>query len=225
MPKRSTNCQSLTRYTQRKPSKTVRVRGMNKIRTRESVNSYFESKKRAGGGDIESRYTDEEDDDTVYITFNEENAAKAVADREHHTVDGVDLTVSLYSPYVQTTPSYTNKVLIKGLNAKTTETLLGLYLEAKANYTLVDGSLTYHAVRDDVALVTTEQDIDFKTLERVCREKPLEGSNLDVSSVPISNCILVSNIPDNVTQDMVELYFENNRRSNGGPVSKVEMFK
>ncbi|WAR21743.1 PAR14-like protein, partial [Mya arenaria] len=133
--------------------------------------------------------------------------------------------VSLYSPSVQTTPSYTNKVLIKGLNTKITESLLGLYLEAKANYTLIDGSLTYHAVRDDVALVTTEQDIDFESLERVCRDKPLEGSYLDVSSVPISNCIVVFNIPDNVTKDMVELYFENNKRSNGGPVSKVGMFK
>ncbi|WAR21753.1 hypothetical protein MAR_015727, partial [Mya arenaria] len=158
-PTRSTKCQKLTRYTQKKSTKTIRVRGMRKIRTREFVNLYFESKKRAGGGDIESRYTDEEDDDTVYITFNEENAAKAVADRAHHTVDGVVLTVSLYFPSVQTTPCYTNKILIKGLNAKITESLLGLFLEAKANYTLIDGSLTYHAVRNDVALVTTEQDI------------------------------------------------------------------
>ncbi|XP_052770999.1 protein mono-ADP-ribosyltransferase PARP14-like [Mya arenaria] len=224
-PTRSTKCQKLTRYTQKKSTKTIRVRGMRKIRTREFVNLYFESKKRAGGGDIESRYTDEEDDDTVYITFNEENAAKAVADRAHHTVDGVVLTVSLYFPSVQTTPCYTNKILIKGLNAKITESLLGLFLEAKANYTLIDGSLTYHAVRNDVALVTTEQDIDFETLKRVCRDKPMEGSYLDVSSVPMSNCIVVFNIPDNVTKDMVELYFENNKRSNGGPVSKVGMFK
>ncbi|WAR21754.1 Y508-like protein [Mya arenaria] len=53
----------------------------------------------------------------------------------------------------------------------------------------------------------------------------MEGSYLDVSSVPMSNCIVVFNIPDNVTKDMVELYFENNKRSNGGPVSKVGMFK
>ncbi|XP_052770992.1 uncharacterized protein LOC128210681 [Mya arenaria] len=256
-PKRSTKCQNLARNTQKKPTKTIRVHGMKKIRTRESVNWYFESKKMAGGGDIETTYTDEEDDDTVYITFNEESgntmsclflkeqcdsksdksydvfarlsngtylvnqrhtnvthmtiilffaAAKAVADREHHTVNGVDLTVSLYSPSVQTTPSYRNKILIKGLNAKITESLLGLFLEAKANYTLVDGSLTYHAVRNDVALVTTEQDIDFETLKRVCRDNPLEDSYLDVSYVPISNCILVSNISENATKDTIELY-------------------
>ncbi|WAR21745.1 hypothetical protein MAR_015719, partial [Mya arenaria] len=166
------------RNTQKKPTKTIRVHGMKKIRTRESVNWYFESKKMAGGGDIETTYTDEEDDDTVYITFNEESAAKAVADREHHTVNGVDLTVSLYSPSVQTTPSYRNKILIKGLNAKITESLLGLFLEAKANYTLVDGSLTYHAVRNDVALVTTEQDIGVDSV--LSKEQMLDGNKVEV---------------------------------------------
>ncbi|WAR21762.1 LOW QUALITY PROTEIN: PAR10-like protein [Mya arenaria] len=203
--------------------KTIRVRGMNKISSREMVNWYFENKKRSGGGDIENRYTDEEDDDIVYIRFKAEEVATTVAER-HHRVDGVELSVSLYTPPVPPL-SYTNKILFKGLNEKITESVLGLFLEARANYTLVKGSLTYHADHDDTAIVTTEQDIDLEKLEQVCKVKSLEGSNLKVSSVPISNCIIVSNISDNVHKDMVELYFENNKRSNGGPVSKVEMFK
>ncbi|XP_052770996.1 uncharacterized protein LOC128210685 [Mya arenaria] len=203
--------------------KTIRIRGMNNISSREMVNWYFENKKRSGGGDIENRYTDEEDDDIVYIRFKAEEVATTVAER-HHRVDGVELSVSLYTPPVPPL-SYTNKILFKGLNEKITESVLGLFLEARANYTLVKGSLTYHADHDDTAIVTTEQDIDLEKLEQVCKVKPLEGSNLKVSSVPISNCIIVSNISDNVHKDMVELYFENNKRSNGGPVSKVEMFK
>ncbi|WAR21773.1 hypothetical protein MAR_015747 [Mya arenaria] len=187
---------------------------------------YFDNENRSGGcGIVENKTTFDSENNIAFVTFKDETAAKAAADREHHTVDGVDLTVSLYSPSVQTVPCYTNKILIKGMNEKITESLLGLFLKEKANYTFIDGSLTYQAVRGDVALITTEQDIDFETLKRVCRDNPLENSYLDVSSVPISNCILVSNMPDNVTKDMVELYFENNRRSNGGPVSKVEMFK
>ncbi|WAR21733.1 PAR14-like protein, partial [Mya arenaria] len=212
------------REVKQEPVKTIRVRGMNKISSRESVNWYFENKKKAGGGDIENRYTDEEDDDIIYIRFKEEEVANAVAEREHHTVDGVDLSVSLYTPPVPP-PSYTNKILFKGLNDKITESVLGLFLEARANCNLVKGSLTYHADCDDTAIVTTEQDIDLVLLELVCKCKPLEGSYLKVACVPISNCILVSNISDSATKDMIELYFENKKRSNGGPVSKIEMFK
>ncbi|WAR21737.1 PAR14-like protein, partial [Mya arenaria] len=195
---------------EQEPVKTIRVRGMKKISSRESVNWYFENKKRAGGGDIENRYTDEEDDDIIYIRFKEEEVANAVAEREHHTVDGVDLAVALYTPPVPP-PSYSNKILFKGLNEKITESVLGLFLEARANCNLVEGSLTYHAD-------------NLEKLELACN-KPLEGSYLKVACVPISNCILVSNISDSATKDMIELYFENNKRSNGGPVSKVEMFK
>ncbi|XP_052770988.1 protein mono-ADP-ribosyltransferase PARP14-like [Mya arenaria] len=208
---------------EQEPVKTIRVRGMKKISSRESVNWYFENKKRAGGGDIENRYTDEEDDDIIYIRFKEEEVANAVAEREHHTVDGVDLAVALYTPPVPP-PSYSNKILFKGLNEKITESVLGLFLEARANCNLVEGSLTYHADSETTAIVTTEQDIDLEKLELACN-KPLEGSYLKVACVPISNCILVSNISDSATKDMIELYFENNKRSNGGPVSKVEMFK
>ncbi|XP_052770986.1 protein mono-ADP-ribosyltransferase PARP14-like [Mya arenaria] len=231
-PKRSTKRSVFRRQTsnsdskevKQEPVKTIRVRGMNKISSRESVTWYFENKKRAGGGDIENRYTDEEDDDIVYIRYKEEEVANAVAERKNHTVDGVDLSVALYTPPVPP-PSYSNKILFKGLNEKITESVLGLFLEARANCSIVEGSLTYHADCDDNAIVTTEQDIDIERLELVCNRKPLEGSYLKVSCVPISNCILVSNISYSATKDMIELYFRNYNRSNGGPVSKVEIFE
>jgi len=49
--------------------RTVRIRGMKKVNSRESVDWYFENKKRSGGGEIEERHTDEEDNDVVYIRY------------------------------------------------------------------------------------------------------------------------------------------------------------
>jgi len=49
--------------------RTVRIRGMKKVNSRESVDWYFENKKRSGGGEIEEIHTDEEDDDVVYIRY------------------------------------------------------------------------------------------------------------------------------------------------------------
>ncbi|WAR21767.1 LOW QUALITY PROTEIN: PAR14-like protein [Mya arenaria] len=204
-PKRLENRSVKHGEVKQEPVKTIRVREQEKVRM----------------GDIENRNTDEEDDDVVYIRFKEEEDAMAVAEREHHKVDRIDLSVTLYIP----PPSYTNKILLKGLNEKITESVLGLFLEARANCTLVVGSLTYHADSDTTAIVTTEHDIDFERLKLVCMSTPFEGSYLKVSSVPISNCILVSNFSDYVTKDSIELHFENNKRSNGGPFTKVEMFK
>ncbi|XP_052771004.1 protein mono-ADP-ribosyltransferase PARP10-like [Mya arenaria] len=208
-----------------KPLDTIMIKGPADVVNENSLDIlelYFDNENKSGGsGIVESKHTFDSENNIAFVTYKEQIGCSRP---EHHVVDGVDLTVSLNSPSIQT-PCYTNKILIKGLNKHITESVLGLFLEARANYALVNGSLIYHAVRDDVALVTIENDIDFETLEKVCRDKPLEGSYLDVSSVPISNCILVSNISDNVTKEMVELYFENTHRSNGGPVSKVVMFK
>ncbi|XP_052261005.1 protein mono-ADP-ribosyltransferase PARP14-like isoform X1 [Dreissena polymorpha] len=204
------------------PLKTVKIRGVRKVSSRDSVQWYFENKKKADGGDIESRFTDEEDDDVMYIKFKDESVAQAVAKRQHK-LDGQELVVSLYTPPVPP-PCYPNKLLIKGLNQKITFNVLDLYLEARVGITLVEGSMTYHAEQEDVVLVTVNEDIDFAKLEEACRLKALEGSHLRVSQVPISNCVLVSNISDTATVDMVSLYFENEKRSNGGQVDKMEMF-
>ncbi|XP_052226217.1 protein mono-ADP-ribosyltransferase PARP14-like isoform X1 [Dreissena polymorpha] len=204
------------------PLKTVKIRGVRKVSSRDSVQWYFENKKKADGGEIESRFTDEEDDDVMYIKFKDESVAQAVA-KKQHKLDGQELVVSLYTPPVPP-PSYPNKLLIKGLNQKITFNVLDLYLEARVGITLVEGSMTYHAEQEDVVLVTVNEEIDFAKLEEACRLKALEGSYLRVSQVPISNCVLVSNISDTATVDMVSLYFENEKRSNGGPVDKVEMF-
>lgn len=57
----------------------------------------------------------------------------------------------------------------------------------------------------------------------MCANNKLEGVNIKMSQVSVSNCILVSNLPSDVTKDTLEYYFENRRKSRGGPVQAVEM--
>jgi len=45
---------------------------------------------------------------------------------------------------------------------------------------------------------------------------------MHASNVAISNCILVTNIGDNVTDDTLRYYFENPRRAGGGSVEKLD---
>ena len=64
---------------------------------------------------------------------------------------------------------------------------------------------------------------DFDKTVAMCQKRPLEKRKLTVSKVPISNCLLVENLSDKTTEDTICFYFENQRKSKGGPVEKVDM--
>lgn len=65
---------------------------------------------------------------------------------------------------------------------------------------------------------------DFQTLfDKVHKDKKgLEGRNLRLERVPVCTSILVTGLRDESTNDTIQLYFENEKRSGGSDVSKVE---
>ena len=65
-------------------------------------------------------------------------------------------------------------------------------------------------------------DTDFDKTRQMCKKKSLEGKELSVSRVPVSKCILVEGLDDNITEDTVATYFES-KRSRGGPVNNADM--
>ena len=64
---------------------------------------------------------------------------------------------------------------------------------------------------------------DFEEAVEKCKKKPVEGTHLVPCRVPITNCIIVTNIPE-VSEDMFQYYFES-KKSGGGEteVEKVEI--
>jgi len=65
--------------------------------------------------------------------------------------------------------------------------------------------------------------VELEKLQQVCSERPLEGSFLQMFAVPMSNCIQVTGFGKQTTKDLIMLYFENSKRSKGGPINKVEL--
>lgn len=65
---------------------------------------------------------------------------------------------------------------------------------------------------------------DFESLfHRVSKDrKGLEGKKPHLERVPICSCILVTGLKKETTDDTIELYFENEKRSGGKDVSQVE---
>ncbi|XP_060585886.1 protein mono-ADP-ribosyltransferase PARP14-like isoform X2 [Ruditapes philippinarum] len=202
-----------------KPSNTIKVKGINKSASRDTVEFYFENSRRSGGGEIETIKSDDEDEDVLYITFKSTEVAESVLERTHK-LEGKSLNVSLYVPPVAP-PSYDNKILLKGLQASTTQDCLFNFIEAKSG--CLPETMDYHSEQEDVAMVTFSETPDFKKLESAFDKYKLEGASLKICPVPISNCIIVANLASEVTKDTIEFYFENKRKSGGGQVDKVVM--
>lgn len=57
----------------------------------------------------------------------------------------------------------------------------------------------------------------------MCEENDLDGRLLSVSKVPMSSAILVDNLNPQSSEEAVQLFFENTRRSGGGLVQRVEL--
>ncbi|XP_060564916.1 protein mono-ADP-ribosyltransferase PARP14-like [Ruditapes philippinarum] len=191
---------------------TVKVKGVDKTVSIETLTYYFESKKRSGGGPIVDIRCSEEDENVVFITFESPEDANNVAGKPH-TVQNCTVRVSLYKP----PPYYDDKVLIKGL--KSTKDALFLFLEATANVQPI--RLDHHEEDESIVLVTLQEKPKFEKLEKACNERQLEGAWLKVSKVQVSHCIVVTNIAPKVTKDTLQYYFENKRKSGGGDVERI----
>ncbi|XP_021358903.1 uncharacterized protein LOC110453967 isoform X2 [Mizuhopecten yessoensis] len=206
-----------------KPSCTIEVRGMKETTSIDTIELYFESKKAAGKPfDIVKLDDSEREEGVIYITYETEDVVRAVVEREHK-LEGVKLEVKQYipPPPPKPRPLYPDKVLIKGKNPDTTQDGLENFLELKANVTP-----THYlpGEEEDTVLVTFEKPPDFEKLELACKKKALDKHFLKVFRVPVSNCILVKGAGDKTSlmSTLLELYFENTRRSGGSDVTEVK---
>ncbi|XP_053406947.1 uncharacterized protein LOC128559431 isoform X2 [Mercenaria mercenaria] len=145
--------------------------------------------------------------------------AIAVTKRDH-IINGKNIDVTLCA-VPQKRPLYEDKVLINGLTEEISDECLIYFLDAQAG--IKTKSLAYHKERDNAVLLTAYTQIDFAKLKDGNQKFILERATLEFLQVEVSNCIYVENLQTDVSEDVVEIYFDNTKRSNGGPVRNVEM--
>lgn len=198
------------------PLRTVEVKSVGELQTDDAYLYYFENP-RNGGGEVEDVKIDQEKR-VVYVTFTEPEVAEAVANRKHK-LGGQPIQVQLYVP-PKSKPTYPEKLLFQDVAECTTKDCLAMYLE---RITRLEPKDILYGDEPGVVLVTFPEQPDFAKVQDQCREKKLEKRQLSVSKVPISTCLLVEGLAPTTTEDTVTMYFENSRRSGGGPVEKVEI--
>ncbi|CAH1268221.1 PARP14 [Branchiostoma lanceolatum] len=191
----------------------ILVTGFSSPPSKEHLELYFESEKKGGGEiqDIQIRGK------KALVAFKDAAVHHQVLARQH-TISGVKVTVEEVPGSIMQLDK--TRLLVKGFKDSTTEELLGLYMESVSGGRVdrVD-----YGAQPGVALVTLDRISNFDQILAKAKSKGLDGNTLTIERVPVTDAVLVTDLPDNASEDLVKLYFESERKSGGGPVSEVEM--
>ncbi|KAK3598393.1 hypothetical protein CHS0354_019796 [Potamilus streckersoni] len=200
------------------PVCTVEVTGY-KVGLEDTIQRYFENTEASGGDNI-VKFDLFNTDGIIFITFASEKVAQRVASHRQHKVEDQTLKVKLYIP-PQIRPTYDDRVLFARFARNIDHHGLTNFFKKLG---LTPANFLFGEEEDKVLIIFDEK-IDFQKLKEACKKRALEGSHLQPSKVHVSNCILVLNLKISTTEDTIELYFENEKRSKGGPVEKIEFHR
>jgi hypothetical protein len=67
--------------------------------------------------------------------------------------------------------------------------------------------------------------LDIAKLQAACTKRSLDDSHLKIHSVTITNCVVVTGFTENTSQDTLEFYFDNKRRSGVEGVTSINLKK
>ncbi|CAH1257722.1 PARP14 [Branchiostoma lanceolatum] len=185
----------------------------------QTVEMYFENSRRSGGGEMKSF---EIRDDKAFIVFSDPAASERVLAREHkfgQTTFLVEEARPNMAANTRDLPLHDTCLLIKGINESTSRETLMLYIEAISGDTVTD---IVYSSQPGLALVTMDCITDFDRMVAKSAVKQLKGRILTIERIPVSDAIIVTDLPDNTPKDLVELYFDNANRSGGGPIAYVK---
>ncbi|XP_078671108.1 protein mono-ADP-ribosyltransferase PARP14-like isoform X1 [Branchiostoma floridae x Branchiostoma belcheri] len=184
---------------------------------------YFENTKRSGGGDI-SQFDMDTEKGHLLITFEDMEAPGRVMQKSPHKVGKKKLKVRTVKPRPEL-PVDPTRILLKGVADTVTEETLFLFLEAMSRGQNEPSEIFYGKDVGTVMVSFTEPISTLDTLLARCEGRELEQQTISADKVRATNCIQVTGIPPKASKDNLYYYFENTRRSGGGPVAEVELDK
>ncbi|KAL3863571.1 hypothetical protein ACJMK2_005322 [Sinanodonta woodiana] len=195
----------------------IRVRGIAKSISKDALEMFFENTRKSGGGDIENLEWERKKGE-AFITFKGPSVVQRVLEkqkREPFYLEKAELSVEEYVP----PPLDPLRLFLKNLSAGITEEYLILYLEPCCNAL---PTKIHFGRLPGTALVIFSEEPDIGLLLGKVKEKALQGQYIEVTRVPVTRCVQLRGLLPSTSRDTVVLYFENVKRSNGGPVKDLK---
>ncbi|PFX27306.1 Tripartite motif-containing protein 3 [Stylophora pistillata] len=198
---------------------TIIVSGIMPSTSEDAVIFYFENSRRSGGGDVSEIHFNEKGE--AIITFSEVKDLQRLLE-ESHKIYGQMITV-VRQPPSKKVPLDPLRVHVQGISETTTIDCLTCYLE---KFVDVEVENVYLGAKNN-ALAVFESEPDFESLlHKVNKDKKgLEGKKPRLERVAVCSCILVTGLKKESTDHTIELYFDNEKRSGGKDVYRVERIR
>ncbi|XP_035673189.1 protein mono-ADP-ribosyltransferase PARP14-like [Branchiostoma floridae] len=184
---------------------------------------YFENTKQSGGGAI-SQFDIDFEKERIKIVFKDKEAPARVMQKSAHEVARKKLKIRLVKPR-RKQPVDPTRILLKGVADHVDEEGLFLYLESMSKGVDEPSEVFYGKEAGTIMIVFTEPISDHDTLLSRCEETELEGQKISAEKVHNTDCIQVTGLPPQTSNDKLLYYFENAKRSGGGPVADVQLDK
>ncbi|XP_038071240.1 protein mono-ADP-ribosyltransferase PARP14-like [Patiria miniata] len=196
----------------------VEVTGFNRS-SEKVLKMHFENPIRSGGGDIKAWEHDKKTG-AIRMTFENTSIASKVIARQHK-VGGDNLMVRLIvkkKPHPR--PVKKRCLFLSGIPDWCNPELVTMFVENRSG---TDEFKIQYGEMPGTALCTFTEDIqDFEKVIKRISSKLLSGAYLTAEKMKESDCILVEGVSPKASLEMIELYFDNKRKSGGTGVRDVQ---
>ncbi|XP_071291435.1 protein mono-ADP-ribosyltransferase PARP14-like isoform X3 [Agelaius tricolor] len=184
----------------------------------EFLEMYFESKRRSGGGPIESYV---KKDDQVIITFQDEQDAQEVLQRKHH-LNKIDLVVkpwqvatSQESCQVENSEGSLRPsgVVLENVKETIEDCMLILLVENVSGLSEEDGDFSVEMIPElSAAVVTFTGNTDAEEFaEKLNQNQRAREQNITAWCLQQTKTVRAENIPPNTSSHYITVYFENEK--------------
>ncbi|GCB72801.1 hypothetical protein scyTo_0002193 [Scyliorhinus torazame] len=137
---------------------------------------------------------------------------------KQHKLGGKTLKVQLYDQAKEDEKYEPRTFLLRGFDGNSRLAHIALYVDSLSNNTqhhiepLQDG---------ESVVVIFETDLDAKSFLKNCCQKPFENRPITAQRMEKTNSLQVEGIQPSVSDDFLDLYFSNTKRSGGGEITEI----
>ncbi|KAL2081249.1 hypothetical protein ACEWY4_023102 [Coilia grayii] len=148
------------------------------------------------------------------VTFANQSDAQKVLDRQEHELG---ISVEVYNEEAMQRRQDPRRFILSGFDETCTLQVVKLYINSRSQ----GQDHTWEILDDDILLVTFKSDIDIQSFLKRCSTKKCQNMEITATCVERPDSILAQGDMSEISEDALNLYFSNNRRSGGGEVKKL----